>query len=150
MKNLSIKMIAAVALATLSFNPAYSKNEKHGNNGKNKHSHEKHHADRPAKFSSHDRDIIVTYLNNNNVQVKKCPPGLAKKNPLCMPPGQYKKLVVGQPLTSDITWGRLPNGLLAQLPPPPANAYYGMVGNDVLLLSDKTRIILDIISLIAR
>ena len=27
----------------------------------------------------------------------KCPPGLAKKNPRCMPPGQYKKLFeVGQ------------------------------------------------------
>lgn len=25
-------------------------------------------------------------------QARHCPPGLAKKNPQCMPPGQYKKL----------------------------------------------------------
>ena len=26
---------------------------------------------------------------------RKCPPGLRKKNPACMPPGQYKKLFEG-------------------------------------------------------
>ena len=34
----------------------------------------------------------VSYGYGYQQQARHCPPGLAKKNPQCMPPGQYKKL----------------------------------------------------------
>jgi hypothetical protein len=46
--------------------------------------------------AAHDQNGPIGYGTGG------CPPGLAKKNPRCMPPGQYKKLFqVGQ---------RVPNG----------------------------------------
>jgi hypothetical protein len=47
-------------------------------------------------------------------QAAVCPPGLAKKNPMCMPPGRYRKLFeVGQRVPYDYS------GLIGytQLPP---------------------------------
>ena len=35
---------------------------------------------------------VQPYQYGYGQQARHCPPGLAKKNPQCMPPGQYKKL----------------------------------------------------------
>jgi hypothetical protein len=40
-----------------------------------------------------------------------CPPGLAGKNPLCMPPGQYRQRVLGQALPATYMDRLLPDGL---------------------------------------
>ncbi|MBW0144435.1 hypothetical protein [Sphingomicrobium clamense] len=45
------------------------------------------HAKGKAKHSQ-----VQPYGSNYGQQARHCPPGLAKKNPQCMPPGQYKKL----------------------------------------------------------
>jgi hypothetical protein len=48
-------------------------------------------------FADRDREVVRSYRVETYGR-GNCPPGLAKKNRLCMPPGQYKKrYVVGRP-----------------------------------------------------
>ena len=71
-----------------------------------------------------------------------CPPGLAKKNNGCLPPGQAKKLwAIGQPLPTSIVFYPLPGTLLGQLAPAPAGYQYVRVANDILLMAIGTRLI---------
>ena len=71
-----------------------------------------------------------------------CPPGLAKKNNGCLPPGQAKKMwVIGQPLPAAIVDYPLPGPLLVQLTPAPAGYQYVRVANDILTLAIGTRLI---------
>jgi hypothetical protein len=71
-----------------------------------------------------------------------CPPGLAKKNNGCLPPGQAKKLwAIGQPLPTSVAFYPLPGPLLGQLTPAPAGYQYVRVANDILLMAIGTRLI---------
>jgi hypothetical protein len=71
-----------------------------------------------------------------------CPPGLAKKNNGCLPPGQAKKLwAIGQPLPAGVAYYPLPSALLVQLSPAPPGYQYVRVANDILLLAIGTRLI---------
>ncbi len=71
-----------------------------------------------------------------------CPPGLAKKNNGCLPPGQAKKLwAIGQPLPTSVVYYPLPGTLLGQLAPAPAGYQYVRVANDILLMAIGTRMI---------
>mgnify|MGYP001296967025 CR=1 FL=1 len=70
-----------------------------------------------------------------------CPPGLAKKNNGCLPPGQAKKWAVGYPLAPGIPYYPLPPALLGRLSPAPAGYTYVQVANDVLLMGISTRMI---------
>ncbi len=71
-----------------------------------------------------------------------CPPGLAKKNNGCLPPGQAKKLwAIGRPLPGSVVFHPLPGPLLVQLTPPPAGYQYVQVANDILLMAVGTRMI---------
>lgn len=75
-----------------------------------------------------------------------CPPGLAKKNNGCLPPGQAKKqgyAVVGQPLPYGAVY-TLPRHVRSTLPPPPAGYRYAVVNNQVVLVSDAN-IVVDIV-----
>lgn len=55
------------------------------------HGHGNHSAHSAMDHSGHGKGTLYGYGKGG------CPPGLAKKNELCMPPGQYKKLYnVGQ------------------------------------------------------
>lgn len=72
-----------------------------------------------------------------------CPPGLAKKNNGCLPPGQAKKWGLGQPLPGGLPYYPLPPDLLARLLPPPAGYQYIRVAGDVLLMAVGSRMIVD-------
>lgn len=71
-----------------------------------------------------------------------CPPGLAKKNNGCLPPGQAKKLwTVGQVLPVSVVYYPLPGVLLSQLTPAPSGYQYVRVANDILMIAIGTRLI---------
>jgi len=71
-----------------------------------------------------------------------CPPGLAKKNNGCLPPGQAKKLwLMGQPLPGSVVFYPLPGGLLGILTPAPAGYQYVRVASDILMMAIGTRMI---------
>jgi hypothetical protein len=63
-----------------------------------------------------------------------CPPGLAKKNNGCLPPGQAKKLARGDRIGGDIVYSPVSGPLLGRLPPLQRGYRYVRVGNDVVLL----------------
>lgn len=74
-----------------------------------------------------------------------CPPGLAKKNNGCMPPGQAKKWSRGQPLPGDVVFYPLPRDVSVRIGVPPAGYKYVRVANDILLIAVGTRMVVDAI-----
>ena len=75
---------------------------------------------------------------------RNCPPGLAKKNNGCLPPGQAKKrYVVGQPLPSVVVIDPVPSGL--RLSAAPAGYRYAYVDGDILLINAASRLVADVI-----
>ena len=101
-------------------------------------------------FSGPQRDAVRSYYVNAYGR-GNCPPGLAKKNNGCMPPGQAKKrYAVGQPLPTGIRIGDLPHDLNVRMGPQPSGYRYGMVDGDVILISLTTRQVVDIIDAFVR
>jgi Ni/Co efflux regulator RcnB len=79
-----------------------------------------------------------------------CPPGLAKKNNGCMPPGQAKKWRVGRPLPSDVVYYPVPSGVSVQIGLPPAGHKYVRVAADILLIAVGTGMVVDAIEDLGR
>lgn len=78
-----------------------------------------------------------------------CPPGLAKKNNGCMPPGQAKKWAIGRPLPRDVVYYDLPSSLSVRLTAP-AGARYVRVAADILLIATGTGMVLDAVEDLSR
>lgn len=96
-------------------------------------------------FSDQHRSHAREYYTQHYSRGKSCPPGLAKKNNGCMPPGQAKKLTVGQPVPVGVTLYPVPQPVMVQLPPPPYGYRYARVGNDIVLVRNENQLIVDII-----
>ncbi len=79
-----------------------------------------------------------------------CPPGLAKKNNGCMPPGQAKKWRRGYALPHDVRYYDLPYDLVVRLPPPPQGHRYVRVASDILLIAIGSSMVIDAIEDIGR
>lgn len=93
------------------------------------------------RFSDADRRWYRDYWRDQYAQ-GHCPPGLAKKNNGCLPPGQAKKAwVIGQPLPPQIVHEPMPRALRTQLTPPPPGYEYVRVADDIVLMSTATRVI---------
>jgi Ni/Co efflux regulator RcnB len=101
-------------------------------------------------FTSPQRDAVRSYFVDSHGR-GNCPPGLAKKNNGCLPPGQAKKrYVVGQPLPQGVHIADLPRDLSTRIGPFPSGYRYGMVDGDVVLISLTTRQVVDIIDAFIR
>jgi Ni/Co efflux regulator RcnB len=75
---------------------------------------------------------------------RNCPPGLAKKDNGCLPPGQAKKrYVVGQRLPRTVVLEKIPVGL--RLSAAPAGYRYAYVDGDLLLIDTASRLVADVI-----
>jgi Ni/Co efflux regulator RcnB len=101
-------------------------------------------------FSQHDRDVARGYYGERYREGKGCPPGLAKKNNGCLPPGQAKKYAVGQPLPAGVVYYPVPQPVLVQLPPPPSGHKYVRVAADILLIAVGTSMVVDAITDLGR
>jgi len=96
-------------------------------------------------FSDRHRSYAREYYSERYSKARSCPPGLAKKNNGCMPPGQARKLVPGQPVPAGVTLYPVPQPVIVQLPPPPYGYRYARVGNDIVLVRNENQLIVDII-----
>lgn len=85
-------------------------------------------------FSDHHRTALRDYYNNYT-RSGRCPPGLAKKNNGCMPPGQAKKWVIGQPFPRDMAYSDLSADLAMSLGLPPQGYRYVLTTSDILLIN---------------
>ncbi len=79
-----------------------------------------------------------------------CPPGLAKKNNGCLPPGQAKKWQLGRPLPRDVVYYPVPSGISVQLGLPPSGHNYVRVAADILLIAIGTGLVVDAIEDLGR
>lgn len=100
-------------------------------------------------FNDDSRRIIFDYYGTQ-ARKGKCPPGLAKKNNGCLPPGQAKKWQRGYPLPTDLRYHSLPHDILLRLPPPPAQHRYVQVAGDILLIAIGTSMVVDAVEDILR
>lgn len=97
-----------------------------------------------AYFQDQQRQAVARYYGK--LQAKgRCPPGLARKNNGCLPPGQAKKWAMGQPLPAALTQYPVPRGVIAQIGQAPAGYKYVRVANDILLIALGTMMVVDAI-----
>jgi hypothetical protein len=103
------------------------------------------HDDVQVVIGVHEREVVRTYFVETHGR-GKCPPGLAKKNNGCLPPGQARKLyVVGQPLPPAVVIVEVPVELSRRLGPPPTGYRYGIVDGDLVKLVVGTALVVDAI-----
>jgi len=98
-----------------------------------------------AYFNDQHRTYARQYYTQQYGHARSCPPGLAKKNNGCMPPGQARKLSVGQPVPAGVTLYSVPQPVVMHLPPPPYGYRYARIGNDIVLVQNQNRLVVDII-----
>lgn len=156
--------IASLFVAGSSFAKDHG-NDDHGKNGhgKDKGKHSQVHSAEPhnvqkhgerrrrqevqpgAYFNDQQRNYARQYYSQNYGHGRKCPPGLAKKNNGCMPPGQARNWAVGQPVPRGVTVYTVAQPVLRQLPPAPYGYRYARIGGDIVLVQQQNNVIVDII-----
>lgn len=94
--------------------------------------------------------VVIRDYHGEDYRRGFCPPGLAKKNNGCMPPGQAKKWHVGRPLARDVIYYDLPPQLVVQIGAPPPGHRYVRVAADILLIAVGTGMVIDAISDLGR
>jgi Ni/Co efflux regulator RcnB len=107
-------------------------------------------AARVAHFNDQHRGYVQEYYGEQFRSPQGCPPGLAKKNNGCMPPGQAKKWQVGQRLPRDVVHYDVSPGLVSRIGPPPPGYRYVRVGGDILLVKTETQTIVDALQYLVR
>ena len=156
--------LVALAIASLLMaGPAFAKDkgDDHGNGGGkhgNKHSQKNEDKDEKkaekrereeikqgAYFNDQQRAYARQYYSTTYRDGKRCPPGLAKKNNGCMPPGQVQDLVVGQPIPINVKVYQVAQPVIRKLPPAPVGYRYERIGGDIVLVQQQNNIIVDVI-----
>ena len=96
-------------------------------------------------FNEHDREKIKNYYKHSRKakKSKKMPPGLAKKEHL--PPGLQKHIKKHGQLPPGLHKRSLPVDLEKGLSPLPKGYVRVKVGGDVVLMDEKTRVVVDVI-----
>ena len=113
-----------------------------------------HRGERGGRHFGEEQRVVVYEYYGESFRSGRCPPGLAKKNNGCMPPGQAKKLYNrGQrfPLNYGNMWNfdQVPNDLRRQYGfGPDANYYYG--DGYIYQVDPKTMLIQQVVSAILR
>ena len=112
---------------------------------------EKGHEAQPAQaqvtvvFTTTQREAAQSYFVKEHGR-GNCPPGLAKKNNGCLPPGQAKKrYTVGHPLPQGVVVVDLPGELSVRIGPAPNGYRYGIVDGDLVKLAIGTLLVVDAI-----
>jgi Ni/Co efflux regulator RcnB len=147
------RAFAAAVLLTLASGPVLAdkggehgnKHEKHGNHDDENHGHgERREARMGGYFDARDRQTVRGYYVEQG-RAGHCPPGLARKHNGCMPPGQARMYMVGQPLPATVVYYPVPQPVLVQLPPPPPQHKYVRVAGDILLIAVGSSMVVDAI-----
>ena len=105
---------------------------------------------RVSGYFGDQQRLVVREYYGKQYSAGRCPPGLAKKNNGCMPPGQAKKGAVGQPLPRDVVYYPVPQSVVIQLGAPPAGHKYVRVASDILLIAIGSSMIVDAIQDLGR
>ncbi len=94
---------------------------------------------------------LVVQQERRYFKAGHCPPGLAKKGPGCLPPGQAQKAyALGRPLPREVVFYELPPQVAVRLGPPPAGHRFVRVAADILLIAIGTGMVIDAIEDLGR
>ena len=162
--------LVALAIASLMLaSPAFAKDKgddyekggnKHGQKHESKDEKREDKAERKAEkreredikqgayFNDQQRTFVREYYTTTYKDGKRCPPGLAKKNNGCMPPGQVRNWAVGQPVPRNVTVYSVAQPVIRMLPPAPYGYRYARIGGDIVLVQQQNNIIVDIIQVL--
>ena len=94
--------------------------------------------------------MVVREYYGKQYRAGHCPPGLAKKNNGCLPPGQAKRWAMGQPLPRDVVYYPVPRSVMLQLGIPPSGHKYVRVAADILLIAVGTGLVVDAVQDLGR
>ncbi|HMX16432.1 MAG TPA: hypothetical protein PKD29_06235 [Rhodocyclaceae bacterium] len=154
MSKMGFRTRLALLAATLCTSPAWADKPEWAGKGRGgPHGHEARHAggtpaaaapQQGAYFGDHHNQAVREFYGRTP-KAGKCPPGLAKKQNGCLPPGQAKKWAVGQPLPRDVVWYEVPRSLNRSLGLPPPGYKYVRVAGDILLIAVGTQMVVDAI-----
>ena len=81
-------------------------------------------------------------------QAKPCPPGLAKRNNGCLPPGIAKRFIVGEPLPEGVPYELITDLRGYGLNKPDGEWLYYLVDGEVLRVADATFVVLEALGLL--
>ena len=162
-RSLALLMAAALACSTsFAEKPEWAGGGKNGKGNKHEQAEQSEHGnsgqggkkakkDQPRAevkvggyFVPQQRVVVQNYYGKQ-FKAGHCPPGLAKKNNGCLPPGQAKKYAIGQPLPRDVVFYPVPSSVVVQLGAPPAGHKYVRVATDILLIAVGTSMVVDAI-----
>lgn len=153
MKPVNLKMKCALALVLggiLAAGPVMAEKPAWAGSGKG----DKSDKDGPSSGNrGHFEDrhhVIVREYYGEQFQGRRCPPGLAKKQNGCMPPGQAKKWQIGRTLPRDVIYYTVPQPLVVQLGVPPSGHRYVRVAGDILMIAIGTGMVIDAIQDLGR
>lgn len=160
-KFMSINRFMALVIAgTLAATPVFADKPEGKGKNKNKESRDQvqnsknsQHSQNSQHGGSHfgeRQHVVVREYYTQEFRGGKCPPGLAKKNNGCMPPGQAKKWQKGRPLPRDVVFYDVPQPLVVRLGAPPSGHKYVRVASDILLIAVGTSMVVDAISDLGR
>jgi len=109
-----------------------------------KHDSDEHSGERRHYFEDKHRVVVREYYEEE-FRGGRCPPGLAKKNNGCMPPGQAKKWQYGRPLPRDVIYYEVPRDVVVRIGVPPSGYKYVRVASDILMIAIGTSMVVDAI-----
>ena len=95
-------------------------------------------------FQEAQRQAVARYYGQPQA-AGKCPPGLAKKNNGCLPPGQAKQWQRGQVLPPGVMKYPVPPEVLRRVGNPPPGYQLIRVANDLLLIAVGSQMVVDAI-----
>lgn len=140
--------IAVALLAAPAFAKDHGQGKGHDKQDRKADKAERREAAREARegayFTDRHRDEVRQYYTTHYGGRKGCPPGLAKKNNGCLPPGQARKWAVGQPVPRGVVMYPVPQPVLTYLPPAPVGYRYERLGGDLVLIHVGDRLVVDI------
>ena len=141
----SAKLIFGGALAIFLLTGNFAMAQGHGNGhgkGQEKHGND---GEQGGHFDKgHERDSVREWYDEHEQQ-NNLPPGLAKKDRL--PPGLEKQLERRGTLPPGLQ-SRLqpvPRDLEVRLPPPPPDCTHVLIGGHIVLLNQRTNIVVDVL-----
>lgn len=127
----------------------YERKNKHDKKESGRHDEDEHSAGKRGHFEERHRVLVNEYYSEQ-FRGRRCPPGLAKKQNGCMPPGQAKKWQIGQPLPRDVVYYTVPKPLVTQIGQPPAGYRYVRVASDILMIAIENGMVADAIRNLGR
>lgn len=144
-------VLALVLVAGCAAGPVYAERpdgagKEHGQKGEHgKKDKDKGKGGKDAGQFNDDNRMAVREYFAGEARSGHCPPGLAKKNNGCMPPGQAKQWKRGEPLPPDVVVYELPTELHVRIGIPPVGYKFVRVASDILMIAVGTSMVVDAI-----